>query len=221
MPNPKDQPVDFDDLLSIEDESVEATESAPEEKDLLEELIGSADVGYEAEQSPDKAVDEDAEDVRIRELKAALAAPLPKFDEVPTTGLTPKQREIQELEDQLAKRNATIAEMAPVQYATPTGSGETILVHVVQDGFIALGEVWFRGQEMEFEVGSQAYLQTFDLTGKSWLDLAGDLQAQYKRWGKQYLGVGPFIGRPDEKFDDEVAQADSRRGRAVPLNIRR
>lgn len=207
MADPKDQPVDFDDLLSLVNEEPEtAPTQAPEPAQDSQPVAVPAPI-------------EDEEDARIAALKAALAAPMPEVH-VQDAPLTPKQREIQELEDQLARRNAIIAENSPLEYVTPTGNGETIVIHVVQDGFIALGEVWFRGQELEFEIGSAAHRATFNTLGISWVDIAGDLQAQYKRWGKQYLAVGPFIPRPGETFDDEVARSDARRNRAVPFSRR-
>lgn len=207
--NTGDEPVDFDDLLNLTADDEPSSES------------GAEMVPNETEMGITPGADaESIEDARIRELREALAAPLPDFSTKSDVPLTPKQREIQELEDQLAKRNAIIAESTPLQYVI-SGTGETILVHVVLDGFIALGEVWYRGQELEFEIGSPAHRQTFNSKGESWLDLAGDLQAQYDRWGKQYLAVGPFVGLRGEKFDDEVARSDARRGRAVPLIISR
>ncbi len=217
MADPQDQPVNFDDLLSLDDDSDQT--ASDDADDLLEELSAASPETTPQAETSSSVGDED--DERIRELKAALAQPLPKFEatEEETSGpkeLTPKQREIQDLEDQLAKRNALIAENAPTQYAPPA-KGETILIHIVEDGFIALGEVWFRGQELEFEIGGSAYRQTQDLNGNSWVDIAGDLQAQYQKWGKQRIGLGPFIPRPNEKFEDDVARSDARRKRAVPL----
>ena len=167
---------------------------------------------------------EDPEDAEIRELEALVNAPLPEFEE-PAPELDEvaeqKRQRIKELKDQLAKRNAMVAENAPLQYQSAEGlSGEKILIHIQHDGFVALGEVWHRGQELEFVVGSPAYNRTLDRDGNSWVSLAGDVRGQEARWGRQYLGLGPFIPRKGEAFDDEVARQDARRKRAVPLGTR-
>lgn len=227
--NPQDQPVDFDDLLALtqDDETPAQTPpAAPEAAEKPAKRAYTRKPKPEVEDpapAPVAAAPVETEDQkRIRELKEALAAPMPKFEDdepdvpAPPKELTEEQKLIKELEDQLAKRNATILESAPQQYVQAK-SGDTILIHFLEDGFTALGTTWYRGQELEFEVGGQAYEQTKDRFGKTWLDLAGDVQAQYDRWGKQYMGIGKFIPRPNEKFEDEVAKADARRGRAVPL----
>lgn len=164
---------------------------------------------------------EDPEKARIQELEARLAEPLPSFDEVleTPTELTADQLRIQELEDQLAKRNALVAENSPTQYAQPVGDGEHILIHVLIDGFVAKGEVWYRGQELEFVVGSRAYEETKDRNGNTWVSLASDPGGQIRRWGVQYLGTGPFVPRRGETFDDELVAKDARRGRAVPISV--
>lgn len=222
--NPADEPVDFDDLLALtnDDEPSAQEDSAPTESPAAEEAEAApaappAKRQYNRKPKPEAAPEETPEQKRIRELEAALAEPMPSFDENEEAAqeLTAEQKKILELEDQLAKRNAKIAESAPAQFVKATG--ETILIHIVEDGFTALGTTWYRGQELEFEVGGAAYKQTQDRNGKSWVDLAGNVEAQYARWGKQYLGVGKFIPRPNEKFDDDLAKADARRGRAVPL----
>lgn len=210
--NPQDEPVDFDDLLNLtQDDEEQPTPAAEAEKPKR---------AYNRKPKPEATPEETPEQKKIRELQAALAAPLPSFkeeDEAPQE-LTPEQKKIKELEDLLAKRNAQIAEKVPAEYVA--AQGDTILIHVVQDGFTALGQVWHRGQEMEFEVGGAAYEQTKDRNGFSWVDLAGDVHEQYRRWKRQWLALGPFRPLPGEKFEDEVAKADERRKRAVPL-IRR
>lgn len=189
--NSEDEPVDFDDLLADEPVAEAVEEAAPVEEETPEQR-------------------------RIRELEALVAAPEPVYADDDDAPLTPEQIRIQELEDQLAQKQAAMLERAPAQYDTGAG-GEKILIHVLQDGFIAQGEVWYRGQELEFDRNGIAYKQTKDRNGNSWVDLAGDVQAQYDKWGKQYLGEGPFRGLRTEKFEDEIAQSDLRRKRAVPL----
>lgn len=207
--NPADAPVDIDDLLNLtgDDEKKVVSESTSLE-DLLAEGTGQASDPVPVGETPDQA--------RIRALQEELAKPAPQYSVDEPVEKTPEQIQIQELEDQLARRKSQELENAPAQYVTAK-NGNTLIIHVLIDGFIAMGEVWYRGQEMEFEVGGLAYERTKDRLGTSWVDLAGDVSAQYTRWGQQYLGVGPFLARPGEKFEDEVAQADKKRGRAVPL----
>lgn len=155
---------------------------------------------------------------RIQELEAALAAPLPSFEETTVEAEpTPEQLRIKELEDKLARRNAMVAEQSPSVYSQPAGEGDHIVLHVLEDGFMALGEVWYRGQEMEFVVGSPAYEQTKDRNGNTWIDLALDPAEQMRVWGRLRIGQGPFIPRRGEVFNDELSTSDVRRGRAVPL----
>jgi hypothetical protein len=67
-------------------------------------------------------------------------------------------------------------------------SGETkpgvIKVYFLQDGFTALGEVWYRGQDTEVVVGSEDYEKTKNSQGDSWLDLISNPAAQKKKYGK-------------------------------------
>lgn len=159
---------------------------------------------------------EDPELVKIRQLENQLAQPLPSFKE-PTAEPTANQLRIKLLEDQLAKRNADIVTNAPVEYVTESGEGEHVLLHFVQDGFMVLGQVWYRGQEIEFVRDSLAWERTKDRTGFTWLSLVDDPNGQVARWGKHYFSPGPFVPRRGETFEDDVAQQDSRRGRAVPI----
>lgn len=174
---------------------------------------------------------ESAEQRRIRELEAELSKPMPEKKAArptPESQLSPDQRRIRELEDQLARRQTVIAENAETEYATK-GTGETILFHCVEDGLIFQGQVWQKGQECEFEVGSEAYQQTFDRNGKTWLDLVDDEDGQYRRWGKRYLRPGPYRGKKwtadvsgitnvdDLRAIQEQVEAERRRGRAAPI----
>jgi hypothetical protein len=152
--------------------------------------------------------------------------------------LTEEQLLIRELRNQLAvergKKDAS-GELDPV--ASP-GSADNILIHFVEDGFCALGQIWYRGQEIEFEIGSQAYKDTFDRLGNSWLDLRDDDFAQLDKWGHVMFRPGPWrgaalsrakvsfevvkdeAGRPVRSPDEEelarAEQAEARRKRAAP-----
>ncbi len=200
----------------IEEPVSEFATAAPDEDDLLEEDLSVADpeepsvpepsVPEPEEPSvPEPSVPEPeepsvpepgispAEAAKIRELEAALAAPSPAI-----AGLTPAQIKIRELEDALAVKQAeeerALENAAPVYAHVPDGA-ETILLHFLNDGLIACGQTWYRGQELEFEVGGRAHKEQFDRNGGSWLDLLDDIDAQYRRWGQQMIARGPWRGK--------------------------
>ena len=165
---------------------------------------------------PVLAPEEDPELVRIKQLESQLAQPLPSFKE-PEAAPTANQLRIKMLEDQLAKRNADIVTNAPPEYVADSGDGERLVLHFEQDGFMALGQMWYRGQEIEFVLGSPAYERTKDRTGFTWLSLVDDPSGQLARWGKHYFARGLFVHRRGEKFEDDISQQDARRGRSVPV----
>jgi hypothetical protein len=159
---------------------------------------------------------EDPEDARLRQLQEALSlAPVtsPAVRPVPVEQLTPKQRQIREMEDQLAARTSNALASAEPVYDTADGENK-ILIHFLADGFTAQGQTWLTGQEIEFVVGSVAYEQTKDRFGNSWLDAADDEGEQYRKYGKVMFRRGPWRGA---RYDDIIATEDQRRGRAAPV----
>ncbi len=113
---------------------------------------------------------------------------------VPEQQLTPEQRRIRDLENQLALergRKDPEPEFDPV----PADAQETIRIHFVAEGLTALGQVWHRGQELEFVPGSAAYRDTCDRFGRSWLDLRDDPAAQEARWNEVKFRSGPWPGK--------------------------
>lgn len=145
---------------------------------------------------------------------------------------------IRELQDQLAKERGRKDSEPEFEMLAQPGSGENIVIHILEDGFTALGQIWYRGQELEFEVGSQAYKDTFDRRGQTWLSLAGDDGAQIDKWDRVMFRVGPWPGRslsqskvtfesvrgeggasvPAPTAEDlaRAEAAEAKRGRAVP-----
>lgn len=108
---------------------------------------------------------------------------------------------------------------------------EYITIHFLEDGHTALGHVWYRGQELTFEVGSEAHNSTFDRNGESWLDLADDPREQVLRYGGQKFARGPWPFLPwgvavdaddqTKKDAEEAAKAEARRNKiAVVTPIR-
>lgn len=80
--------------------------------------------------------------------------------------------------------------------------GDRILIHFVTDGFVACGQSWYRGQELAFTVGSDAYRQQQGRDGTSWLKFAGSPNEQRERYGKHYFSPGPFPGSETEASSD-------------------
>lgn len=179
-------------------------------------------------QEPIPAPVESALQKRIRELQAELDTPSPEAFR-PTSELSEDEKMIRDLEDKVSRKRSAEAEAADPRYENPDGDGERILLHFLEDGFTFGGVVWYRGQEVEFVVGSKAHRQQIDRFGHSWLDTVGDTAAQYRRWNKQYFALGPWPGQawgdtsrlsnPEEISQAEAsAQAERRRGRAAPLS---
>jgi hypothetical protein len=172
---------------------------------------------------------------RIREVEAELAKPKPEptveegaKEFVPTAKLSQTERKLRDLEDALAKRRAEEAEAAPTAYDDAVAEGaDIILIHFLEDGFVFGGMTWYRGQEVSFVRGSLAYEQTKNRNGWTWVDLAGDVAGQYQKWGKQYLGVGPWPGKPwnateglppeEQEAARLAAEAEAKRGRKAPV----
>lgn len=80
--------------------------------------------------------------------------------------------------------------------------GERIVVHFLADGLTALGRLWYRGEELSVDVGSEEWERTLDAEGNSFLDL--DRVAQVRRWEKEMFAPGrwPYDGW-DRAFDPD------------------
>lgn len=150
--------------------------------------------------------------------------------------LSPDQKRIRELEDRLAQTEGK-KDPEPEWVSPAQGSAENILIHFLEDGFTALGQVFTKGQELEFTPGSPAYEDTKDRHGASWLGFRSNDFAQVERWGKVMFREGPWPGKSyaDAQFeplrsvsgDGKVSgptreelmkawEAEKRRGRAAP-----
>lgn len=202
---PEKDPMDLDELLAFTEED-------------------SNPVAVE-ETAPEPPVEEDDEDARIAALQAELAKPAVKAPEyVPVNQRTEKQQRIADLEDQLAKKRAN--EDSGPSYED-SDSEDGVLIHILEDGFMVNGVIGYRGQEFFFPYDSLAYRQTSTTDGGSWLDLADDVEEQYRRYGSQKFASGPWRGRRWDNFagmnDSEradavrAAQAEKQRGRRAPV----
>lgn len=213
-------PTDLDDLLDF-DGVTEAVKSAPE-AEKAEPEVPAEELAVDSKPEPVKEPEETPEAKRIRELQEELAKPAPEPTLAATTDiegrplpeeeLTEEQRTIRQLEDQLAKKKAKELETAPEQLDTATGK-ETILIHIVEDGFTAQGRTWFKGQEIEFVVGGRAHKETKDRNGDSWLDL--DESGQIQKYGVVYFRRGPWPGLGYS--EDASLREERKRNRAAPI----
>ena len=129
-------------------------------------------------------------------------------------------------------------ENAPATYVPSEGAA--VLVHFIEDGLTAFGQVWYRGQEIEIGPGHPRWEEA-----RAWVLL--DRTGQINRWGKQFFAPGPWPGRqsylehegfeklgagkdadgnpitfagPGEQALRQADEAERRRGRAVPAPLR-
>ncbi len=210
MPSNKNKPEVVDDLfayLAQEEPAPEAPDDDPDE-DIIDTIA----------EPPDEA-------------DTILTPPSPGqilVRPVPETQLSPEQRRIRDLENQLAQERGR---KDPERVVETVDSSTAFIIHVLEDGFTALGQVWYRGQEIPFDPAKGAYLDTFDRHGWSWLSLRNDDNAQINRYGKVMFREGPWPGKSyldvaNETFDgkhkptaEELAKAqrtEDKRRRTVP-----
>lgn len=109
--------------------------------------------------------------------------------------------------------------------------GTKVLIHFVDDGFTYAGTTWYRGQEIEFTVGTATWQGTLDRDGNSWVALAFDERAQFRRYGRLMFRAGPWQGlgydeaedeagkKIDPKLAREVAEKEARRNREAPTTV--
>lgn len=160
---------------------------------------------------------------------------------VPESELTPEQQRIRDLENQLAQERGRKDPEVEFDPPAKPGAADNILIHFLEDGITALGHIWRRGQELEFEPGSAAYRDTCDRFGRTWLELVDDEFGQVERWGKVMFRRGPWPGKdlraaataqferlksltnsdatvagPTAAELEEAVKAEARRNRAAP-----
>lgn len=237
--DPKDAPADFDELLAEEPaavvevqgtindipvgepEIVAAAELTPAQKLLADARARAAELdALPAEEDPYRGLSADEiKELELLNARISRADSSQNLISVTAPGeLTPEQKEAEDREARI--NNARLLQAEHVDRfdnSRQGGTGQVILFHVVRDGVTAFGDVWYRGQEIEIEVGTAAYRRTLDKNGKSWLDIVNDEEAQYIRWGERRFGPGEFRPRPGERFEDALVSVDQRRKRTVPV----
>lgn len=104
--------------------------------------------------------------------------------------------ELAALQDELNSRSEKVVE-------EELPSSGKFVIHFVNDGLTVLGVMTYRGQELEFEIGSPAYNDTKDLNGWSFLELRRNPEAQENLWGEEKFREGPWKGKSfaDIKFE--------------------
>lgn len=147
--------------------------------------------------------------------------------------------EIDELKAQLAAMQAQLAVQASLNEGTAPATtlaammtpkfdqtGTRVVIHFVEDGFTFSGQIWYRGQEIEFVVGSPAWEAS--VRRGNWVPLAFDEQAQILRYGRVMFKPGPWPGlgydaaeyEKGKKIDPATAQQaadkEAKRHRNVP-----
>lgn len=145
---------------------------------------------------------------------AQTPTPAPPAPPVELT-LTADQIMIRELRNQLALERGKKDGEPQLDPVAQPGDQENILIHFLEDGLTAGGQVWYRGQEIEYEPGSRAYQDTFDRLGRSWLDLRNDEFAQVERWGKVMFRTGPWPGKKLSEAKVEFEKVRNDRGEVV------
>jgi hypothetical protein len=134
-------------------------------------------------------ITEESEEVKElrRQLAAAQTQIASTLDHRPAPAETAEQKQIRELQDQLARANGR--KESELLYEENIDGG--ILVHFLADGFTSNQKVFYRGQEVVF--GPEAYKDTKDRAGNSWINLSDD--EQFDRWGEVKFRKGPWPGK--------------------------
>ena len=121
-----------------------------------------------------------------------------------------KLSQIEALETQLRQLREQVTGGDPVEEPQATSSpekifGGSVLMHFVEDGFTAFGQVWYRGQELDIPVD--------DPRAQGWLSAVSDDAEQMRRWGRVYFRPGPW---PGAAWSDELDEKEKARNRKVP-----
>lgn len=111
--------------------------------------------------------------------------------------------ELAELKSLVLTNSAKTSNEGPADTSEIQEDTNKILIHFVRDGLTVLGKMKYRGQELELHRNGQAYKDTCDRNGWSFLELADDAVAQEERWGYEYFRSGPWTGKSfaDIKFE--------------------
>jgi hypothetical protein len=85
-----------------------------------------------------------------------------------------------------------VPDSPPVPFDGP----DSYLIHFVEDGHTAFGQVWYRGQELLVKKDSDQFKQTLtDPEDASTTWLALDEYGQIRRWGRRVFRPGAWPGQ--------------------------
>lgn len=110
----------------------------------------------------------------------------------------PKPEELLTEEERAERRRQHQAAVAagardvPLEFEPVPEGVETFLIHFIEDGFGAFGNVWYRGQELEVPIGSERWEEGWN-QGTRWLQWQD--AEQMRICGKVYFRRGPWPGQ--------------------------
>lgn len=129
---------------------------------------------------------------------APVGSPLAVEKAARVDSFRPKPEELLTEEEKAERRRQHQAAVAagkrdvPLEWETAPEGAETFLIHFLEDGFGAFGNVWYRGQELEVIVGSERWEEGWN-RGTKWLRWQDAEQMHI--CGKVYFRRGPWPGR--------------------------
>lgn len=115
-----------------------------------------------------------------------LPGPQPSARPKPEHELT--REELAERDRQHQQAVAAAAQFERQQPDYRPTEGEAVLIHFVADGLTAMGQVWYRGQELEIGPDHPRWPEV-----RGWITLSRF--EQIDRWGAQKFDFGPWPGR--------------------------
>ena len=84
---------------------------------------------------------------------------------------------------------------------------DIVTIHFVEDGLTAFARMWYRGQTVSIERGSEQWESTvYDDEGSSWMLL--DEDGQIDRWGKRFFRPGKWEGAGFDLEDPALTEED-------------
>lgn len=126
---------------------------------------------------------------------------------------------------------------------SPDPTDQTLLIHITAETAYVNGQLFGRGAEIEFATNGQAFFDTFDRKGRSWLvneqatvhrtpdpatgrtlitsidypdsPTLRDAMSQAEQWGEVKFAPGPWRGKGWD--NDLAARAERERNRAAPV----
>lgn len=124
--------------------------------------------------------------------------------------------EFAEKEREAEKSRAIAAEARPIKGTDidgdPTLEG-ALTVHFVEDGLTLLGKVWYRGEELTINPGTNQWEEAHAVVSL-------DEYKQEERWGRRFFREGPWRGKRLDEIDDELLDPQERAQLAKAEKIR-